>query len=275
MDRKQTVSGGDIFYNVRLQLGSVFAKVRTASIAIVGAGGIGSNLALALAGYGVGELIVIDGDTVSERNLPVATIFTRADIGKFKAKVVSDFVIRKYGSRVKVRHYPKYTSDVPLSLLSKPPLMVVGVDDRWSKLALTHIRVKTGKPYIVLGFEEWEANFLLVVPKKTACWACLWRPDEGEKVEELKREGKCPEPDPNVPGAVIPPTVMRLVGLASAQVLKLLMDEDVSKIVQYARFDIMSERQDIRFLNNPLKPDPDCPICQEVSEVDVADFGFS
>jgi hypothetical protein len=58
----------------------------------------------------------------------------------------------------------------------------------WTKLDITNIRVQAGKTYVNLGFFGWEASYMLIVPHKTACWACLFRPAESEKIEKLKRE---------------------------------------------------------------------------------------
>ena len=56
-------------------------RLKAASVAIVGAGGIGSPAIQYLAAAGIGRLIVIDDDTVDLSNLQRQTVFGDADIG--------------------------------------------------------------------------------------------------------------------------------------------------------------------------------------------------
>ena len=238
---------------------------------MAGVGSLGSNLAQALAGTGFRRLTLIDGDKVSLRNLPLSSIFTRRDEGRYKVEVVRDYLQAKYGSRLSLRTIPKYTDRAPRDLLTKPDLLVLGVDDRWTRLAVTNIRVEAGLPYVNLGFLGWEGEYMYVT-KGTACWACLWRPNEDEKVEKLKREGKCPQPEPNVPGAVTPAAVQHLVGFAAGEITKLVIEK--GRLVQYYKFNVESGASDIRFLDsaNAFRPDPKCPICQKEEEIDVSEI---
>ena len=56
-------------------------RLKAASVAIVGAGGLGAPAALYLAAAGVGRLRLIDDDTVSLDNLQRQIIFRDADVG--------------------------------------------------------------------------------------------------------------------------------------------------------------------------------------------------
>lgn len=248
-------------------------KIETARIALVGCGGIGSNLALALAGTGFKNLTLIDGDTISGRNIPLSAPFTKRDIGRAKVEVLRDMLRRKYGRRLNMKCHASYTDAVALKVLTEPEMLVLGVDDRWTRLAVTSIRVQAAKPYVNLGFFGWEASYMLVIPHKTACYCCLFRPSEKEKVEKLKREGKCPEPEPNIPGGILPGTILRLVGIAASEIVKFVTDKE--NLIQYYGFDISTGREEIRFLNEPnyFKPDLQCPICMQEELTDISNLG--
>lgn len=64
-------------------------------IAIIGAGGLGSSLALALGTSGIGYIDIVDFDKVSLHNIHRQIAFTLKDQDKYKAKVVTDLVKSK------------------------------------------------------------------------------------------------------------------------------------------------------------------------------------
>ena len=66
-------------------------RLKAASIAIVGAGGIGSATIPALAGAGVGRLTIIDDGRVDRSNLQRQTIFRDDQLGMPKAALAADF----------------------------------------------------------------------------------------------------------------------------------------------------------------------------------------
>ena len=67
-------------------------KLKAASVAIVGAGGIGSAVIPALAGAGIGRLTIIDDDVVDRTNLQRQPIFRDDQIGRGKAELAAEFV---------------------------------------------------------------------------------------------------------------------------------------------------------------------------------------
>lgn len=70
------------------------ARLKAASVAVVGAGGIGSPALHYLAAAGVGRLVVIDDDTVALSNLQRQTLFGDADVGASKVAVAAAAVAR-------------------------------------------------------------------------------------------------------------------------------------------------------------------------------------
>ena len=269
MERKQTVKDSDQFYNLRLLLGEKLRMIEEKSIVIVGSGTIGSNMALALAGNAFRDYIFIDGDTVSKRNIPLCDAFTLEDLGKYKVEVLKDFLKRKYGRRMNIETYHLYVNDVPLEKITEPDMLILAVDNNLTKLFVTYQRMKANKPMVVIGFWGWEASYLLTIPGKTACWACLFRPNNKDEVERLKEAHRCPEPEPNIPGAVIEGTVRQITGLASNEITKFFLKE--SRIVQYYSINVKTRQEITRFLDsNYLKPDPSCPICKKEEFIDVS-----
>jgi len=70
-------------------------SLQNKKIAIIGAGGLGSSLALALGTSGIGEIDIVDFDTVSWHNIHRQIAFTLEDEGKNKAKTVIALLNKK------------------------------------------------------------------------------------------------------------------------------------------------------------------------------------
>ncbi len=65
-------------------------KLREATVAIVGIGGLGCAAATVLAGSGIGRLILVDGDHVAQSNLHRQPLFGLSDLGKPKVVVAAE-----------------------------------------------------------------------------------------------------------------------------------------------------------------------------------------
>ena len=80
----------EVYFNRQIQLwgSNVQQSLQNKKIAIIGAGGLGCTLAMALGTSGIGEIHMVDFDTVSNHNIHRQIAFTLEDEGKNKAKAV-------------------------------------------------------------------------------------------------------------------------------------------------------------------------------------------
>lgn len=74
-------------------------KIRSSSVLLVGAGGLGCPAALYLAGAGVGTLGLVDGDTVEHSNLHRQVLHRSKNMGKFKVDSAIEY-LKQYVSRL-------------------------------------------------------------------------------------------------------------------------------------------------------------------------------
>lgn len=91
-----------------------FEKIRNGKVAIIGAGGVGSNVAVMLSAAGIGEIILIDEDWVEESNLVRQVFYEKSDCGKTKKVVALKRFLNKFSDYTKVstvEHYIKSVSD--------------------------------------------------------------------------------------------------------------------------------------------------------------------
>ena len=120
-------------------------KLKATSVAIVGAGGIGSAVIPALAGAGIGRLTIIDDDVVDRTNLQRQPIFRDDQIGRGKAELAAEFVraLNPHVSISAVRE--RLTAENAEALLSGHELVIDGSDNFATRLvvgdALTRLEI--------------------------------------------------------------------------------------------------------------------------------------
>lgn len=71
---------------------TVQLSLQSKKIAIIGSGGLGSSLAFALGASGIGEIHMVDFDTVSLHNIHRQIVFKTGDEGKYKAEVCATLI---------------------------------------------------------------------------------------------------------------------------------------------------------------------------------------
>ena len=87
------MGGRHEFDRTRLMLGdAVMERLWRSSVAVFGIGGVGSHCAQALARSGVGRLLLVDGDSVSETNLNRQCVAWRSTIGQKKTAVMERMI---------------------------------------------------------------------------------------------------------------------------------------------------------------------------------------
>ena len=154
------------------QLGGVGQRrLKAASVAIVGAGGIGSAVVPALAGAGVGRLTIIDDDTVDLANLHRQPIFTEADVGQPKADLAARFVARLNrhvdAHPVPARVDPTNARD----LLAGHDLVIDGSDNFATRLAVSDACVALGLPLLSAAAVQFQGQVALFRAKP--CYRCF------------------------------------------------------------------------------------------------------
>ena len=146
-------------------------KLKAASIAVIGAGGIGSAVIPALAGAGVGKLTIIDSDVVELPNLHRQPLFAEADAGKPKADLAAAFVGR-------LNHFvevdPKRERIGPENaqqLLNSHNLVVDGSDNFATRLAVSDACVALGTPLLSSAAVQFQGQVGLF--RREPCYRCF------------------------------------------------------------------------------------------------------
>ena len=137
-------------------------KLKSARVALVGAGAIGSAALPALAGAGVGRLTIIDDDTVELTNLHRQLIFREDQIGECKAEAAALFS-RKLNSNVEVRAVAeRITGDNARDLLGGHDMVLDGSDNFATRLAVNEAAVQLAVPLVSAAAAQFQGQVALL-----------------------------------------------------------------------------------------------------------------
>lgn len=124
-------------------------RLKDASVMVFGVGGVGSHCIEALARSGVGNLVLVDNDTVSLTNINRQSIAYHSTIGKYKTKVMEER-IHDINPAIRVKTYETFVlSDNLQSLFEeKPDYIIDAIDTVTAKLALAKLARELDIPLI-------------------------------------------------------------------------------------------------------------------------------
>ncbi|HEY6936587.1 MAG TPA: molybdopterin-synthase adenylyltransferase MoeB [Terriglobales bacterium] len=221
-------------------------KLKAAKVLCIGAGGLGSPLALYLAAAGVGTLGVVDFDVVDYTNLQRQVIHTTADVGRKKldsaaekVKAINPFIqLRPFETRL--------TSENALELFRDFDIIVDGTDNFPTRYLVNDACVLTGKPNVYGSIFRFEGQVSVFATKEGPCYRCLY-----------------PEPPP--PGLVpscaeggVLGILPGLVGVMQAtEAIKLILGKGEPLIGRLLLVDALG----MRFRELKLRKNPECPAC--------------
>ena len=139
-------------------------KLAEGKVLIIGAGGLGSPVALYLAAAGVGTIGIADGDTVDLTNLQRQVIHTTDDVGMAKVESAAR-KMRSINPDVKVVEINEFVDKPTLMKLAADYDIVVDATDSYkSKYTINDACVEAGKPFIHGGVLRYEGNVFTHVP---------------------------------------------------------------------------------------------------------------
>ena len=216
-------------------------KLRSATVAVVGLGGLGSIITYYLAAAGVGKLIVIDDGLVELSNLNRQILYTTSDIGLPKAYIAAAR-LKALNPEVEVVPYQaRLAPDNAGKLLGEADILVDGLDNWESRLILNRYAVEKGKPLVHGAVQGFYAQVTTVVPDKGPCLACFL-------------------PEPPKPRGVIP-IIGAIVGIVAsfeaAEVVKLVTGMGEPLVGRLLVIDAYRGGTDIV----ELRRNPRCPVC--------------
>lgn len=123
-------------------------RLQAARVLIVGVGGLGSPVALYLAGAGVGTIGLADADTVSLSNLQRQVLYTEAEVGQPKA-LRAQARLQALNSGINVVAHPCFlTRENAADLIGRYDIVVDGCDNFATRYLINDTCIALGKVYV-------------------------------------------------------------------------------------------------------------------------------
>jgi sulfur-carrier protein adenylyltransferase/sulfurtransferase len=221
-------------------------KLKAASVLCIGAGGLGSPVAMYLAAAGIGRIGIVDFDVVDYSNLQRQIIHGTPDVGRSKLQSAKD-TINALNPHVQVDTYEtSLTSQNALDLFRPYDVIIDGTDNFPTRYLVNDACVLTGKPNAYGSIFRFEGQASVFATKDGPCYRCLY-----------------PEPPP--PGLVpscaeggVLGVLPGIIGLIQAtEATKLILGIGEPLIGRFLIYDALK----MRFRELKLRKDPDCPVC--------------
>ncbi|MDR2905392.1 MAG: HesA/MoeB/ThiF family protein [Helicobacteraceae bacterium] len=149
-------------------------KILNAKVLVIGAGGLGSPIALYLAAAGVGEIGIADGDLVDLSNLQRQIIHATPDVGAPKVESAKAKMLA-INPAIKVNVYQEFLSAENILRIVKPYDFVIdGTDNFAAKFLINDACVLAKKPYSHGGILRFAGQTMTIKPRESACYACAF-----------------------------------------------------------------------------------------------------
>lgn len=146
-------------------------KLKAASIAVIGAGGIGSGAIPALAAAGVGRLTIIDNDVVDRSNLQRQPIFRDDQVGGEKAGLAAAYAMAINPHVEAVARERRIDAANAHELLGSHDLVLDGSDNFATRLAVSDACVALGIPLVSAAAVQFQGQVGLF--RGRPCFRCF------------------------------------------------------------------------------------------------------
>jgi adenylyltransferase/sulfurtransferase len=222
-------------------------KIMESSVLIIGAGGLGSPIAVYLALAGIGKIGVVDFDTVDISNLQRQILHQNADIGKSKA-ISAKETINAYNPDVEVVTYQvPITSDNAFEIIEPYDYVINGADNFAARYLVNDACHFLKKPLIDGSILLFEGQVTVYLPGQ-GCYRCLY---------------PSPPPPGMVPSCAEAGVLGALCGtvgtIQATEVLKLILGVGDSLHGRLLLYDALA----MEFRQVRIRRDPHCVLCGE------------
>lgn len=221
-------------------------KLKAASVLLIGAGGLGSPLAMYLAAAGIGRIGLVDYDTVDYSNLHRQIIHGTKDVGRPKLDSAKETIL-DINPHVQVDTYEvPLTSANALEIFAPYDIVIDGTDNFPTRYLTNDACVLLGKPNVYGSIFRFEGQASVFHAAEGPCYRCLFPEPPPPGLVPSCAEGGVLGVLPGTIGAIQATEAIKLVlGVGEPLIGRLLLYDATTMTFDEVR----------------LRKNPDCPIC--------------
>jgi adenylyltransferase/sulfurtransferase len=221
-------------------------RLQSASVLIIGAGGLGSPAALYLAAAGVGRLGIVDRETLEISNLHRQILHLSADIGRAKSESAR-IRLNALNPEVRIEAIQENLDELnTLRVMQAYDLVLDGSDNFPTHYLVNDACILLGKPLVHAGAIEMRGQLMSIMPRASACVRCVF-----PEPPSFGAIPSCQE------GGVLGSAVGVIGSLMAHEALKILLGWGELLTNRLLIFDGKSSR----FREVALRRDPSCAVC--------------
>jgi molybdopterin/thiamine biosynthesis adenylyltransferase len=222
-------------------------KLLDASVLVIGAGGLGSPVAMYLAAAGIGKLGIVDFDRVDVTNLQRQILHTTPDVGRSKIESAVEHLHAINPTIDVVAHETLLFSDNVFDVMEPYDIVIDGTDNFPVRYLVNDATQFMGKPLVYGSIYQWEGQATVFLPGQgSPCYRCLF---------------PSPPPPGTVPscaeGGVFGVLPGVIGSIQATEAIKLITGEGESLVGRLLLYDALH----MDFQEVKIRWDADCPVC--------------
>ncbi|MEK7357019.1 MAG: molybdopterin-synthase adenylyltransferase MoeB, partial [Bdellovibrionota bacterium] len=221
-------------------------KLKAAKVLLIGAGGLGSPMALYLAAAGVGRIGIVDFDVVDESNLQRQILYRTSEVGASKARQAARRLTELNPHIDVIAHEHKLTSANAMELFATYDIIADGADNFSTRFLVNDAAYFSRKPLVAASILGFEGQLSVFNYEGGPCYRCLY--------PEPPPAGTVPSCSENGVLGVLPGVMGTL---QATEVVKLILSLGMSLSGHLLFYDALHAQ----FQKMNLKKNPECPLC--------------
>ena len=225
-------------------------RLLASRVLLVGAGGLGSPVALYLAAAGVGTLGIVDPDVVEESNLQRQVLHDGEHLGRLKVDSAAEALGRLNPEVTVVRYPVRLGAGNALEIMAGYDLVVDGADNFPTRYLMNDAALHLRRPVVHGSVFRFEGQVTVFQPYRGPCYRCLFP------------EPPPPEVSPSCSEIGVLGVLPGIIGsIQAAEALKLLLGIGEPLVGRLLTYDALAQE----FLTLQVRRDPSCPACADES----------
>ena len=232
------------------------AKLKSARVLCVGAGGLGSSLLLYLCASGVGTIGIVDNDEIELTNLQRQILYSTKDIKRKKTHAALEHLTSLNPNVNIVLHEEKLTQENAPTIIHNYDIVADGSDNFNTRYIINEACFLLNKPNVSASVADFSGTCSIFTAMNGPCYRCLYAVKPPANII------------PNCSEAGVFSVLPGLMGnIQATEIIKLILKIGNPLIGRLLKYDALT----MQFQEYTIKKDPDCKLCSQHSQVTLTE----